>query len=350
MALALFPNELWQQAKSRMAADSGLAEASLQALADLHAGSADLLNTLSAAHLGDLFMLLEATFSSLSPIRIEGDDKSPRERLEALRNSIPKRLESLASMEACEQLSHLAGEVPHWRALLRWHLRDTRLAVLRNSWSGVPPEILSAMAEKHARRWVRSEDDLQELVIESIHRFQEDLTRRDYPSVPRLWNEKPELSPKDEIALTQELVRWLVDDLGAKNGAALGCQVSPSRVHETDVEVWAQPGGKVPTGQRFLVTIEVKCSFSREVATSLEEQLVAEYLLKLGRTHGIYLVGWYKGGKWKPKNNPLKAQTHSDACAAVTALRDTSRRAHPDLQIDAVCLNCEFPRAFRKKS
>jgi hypothetical protein len=168
--------------------------------------------------------------------------------------------------------------------------------------------------------------------------------------VSDLWNEKPALCPKDEIALTEKLVRWLANDLGAKNGAALGCQVEPSRVHETDIEVWAQPGGTAPTGQRFLITIEVKCSFNQEVGTSLEKQLVAEYLLKLGRTHGIYLVGWYKGEGWKSNHNPLKAQSWPEASAELAKLLDTGRSGHTDLQIDAVCLNCEFPQAFRKRS
>ena len=81
----------------------------------------------------------------------------------------------------------------------------------------------------------------------------------------------------------------------------------------------------VPTGQRLLITIEVKCSFNQEVGTSLEKQLVAEYLLKLGRTHGIYLVGWYKGEGWKPNNNPLKAQTWSEANDSVAKLLTLSR-------------------------
>ena len=305
LALALFSDELWQRAKSSIEADCSLALASLQTLADLHACAAGLLEGLRPCQLGDLFLLLEGAFPTASRVFIDGDDKAPRERLEAMRNLIPRRLESFASDEACEQLSRLANEVPHRRTSLRWHLRDTRLAVLRNSWPGVPFAVLLAMVEKRERRWVRSEDDLQALVIDSIRRFQDELNRTEYPTVRDLWNEKPALKPKDEIVLTQKLVKWFADDLGRKNGAAVGCQVEPSQVHETDIEVWAQPAGAAPTSQQFLITIEVKCSFNREVATSLEEQLIAEYLLKLGRTHGIYVVGWYKVG------NGDRKTTHS---------------------------------------
>lgn len=109
-------------------------------------------------------------------------------------------------------------------------------------------------------------------------------------------------------------------------------------------------GWRARIGRPFLVTIEVKCSFNQEVATSLDKQLIGEYSLKLGRTHGIYLVGWYKGEGWKPSNNPLKAQNWSGAKDAVDQLLIASRKGHPDLQLDALCLNCEFPQAFRKRS
>jgi hypothetical protein len=288
-------------------------------------------------------------FSSAPPLKIEKDKVSARERIEGLRNAIPEALLKLATESACEQLTRLAAEVPHWRTSLRWRLRDTRLAFFRKSWLGVRIDVLTAMAEKRERRWVRSEEDLQELILDSIARFQANLNRTEYPTVPDLWNEKPELSPKDEIALTQKLVRWFGEDLGVKNGAAVGCQVEPSLVHETDIEVWAQPRGVGPTGTRFVVTIEVKCSFNKEAETSLEKQLVAEYLVKLGRTHGIYLVGWYKGEGFKPKHNPLGAKTWADASQALSKLLSASRTAHPDLQIDAFCLDCEFPQAFRKR-
>ena len=349
LGMALCPSAIWQDAKTRIGADTLLATEGLQTLADLYSSHKSLLEVMDPSQLGDLFLVLESTFSSAPPLKIEKDQVSARERIEGLRNAISEALLKLATESACEQLTRLAAEVPHLRTSLHWRLRDTRLAFFRKSWLGVPIDVLTAMGEKRERRWVRSEDDLQELILDSIARFQANLNRTEYPTVPDLWNEKPELSPKDEIALTQKLVRWFGEDLGVKNGAAVGCQVEPSLVHETDIEVWAQPRGVGPTGTRFVVTIEVKCSFNQEAETSLEKQLVAEYLVKLGRTHGIYLVGWYKGEGFKPKHNPLGAKNWADASQALSKLLGASRTAHPDLQIDAFCLDCEFPQAFRKR-
>ncbi|HWQ90566.1 MAG TPA: hypothetical protein VN673_02760, partial [Clostridia bacterium] len=349
LGMGLCPGSIWKDAQTRLGAETSLAANSLQTLADLHSSHKSLLEAMDASQLADLFLLLESAFSTMPPITVENDKNAARDSIEGLRNAIPEALVKMATETACDQLTRLAAEVPHWRTTLRWRLRDTRLAFFRKSWFGVPIEVLTAIAEKRDRRWVRSEDDLQQLILDSIARFQDDLNRVEYPTVPDLWNEKPELSPKDEIALTQKLVRWFGEDLGAKNGAAVGCQVEPSRIHETDIEVWAQPGGIAPRGSRFVVTIEVKCSFNQELETSLEKQLVAEYLVKLSRTHGIYLVGWYKGEGFKPKHNPLGAKTWADASQALSKLLAASRTAHPGLQIDAVCLDCEFPQAFRKR-
>jgi len=350
MALALFPASFWAQVKGSMQADPALALSSLQLLADFHASSTHLLEKLDAAQLGDLFLLLEDAFPTVPPLKIAGAGIAPRERIERLRAFIPERLQALASDEACQQLKRLADAVPHGATHLRWRFRNAHLALLRRAWSGVPVDVIEAMAAKRERRWVRSADDLLELVMDSISRFQAELNCTEFPQVRDLWNEYPKLRPKDESALTQKLVRWLRDDLGPKNGVALGCEVERSPVHETDIVVWARPGGPAPTRERFDVTIEVKCSFNREVATSLKKQLVGEYLLKLGGTHGIYVVGWYRGESWKRNRNPLKAQTWAEAKARVAQLLEASRKAHPGLQLDAVCLDCQFPRAFRNKS
>jgi hypothetical protein len=347
LAAGLTSDTTWQAAKAQLEKDPVLATSSLQKLADMHVSSKDMLSVAGPVRLADLFLLLENAFPTASPIKAPPDDA--RQHVEKLRNSIPERLEAMANQAACDELVRLASAIPQSRTWLRWHLRDARQNWLRNSWSGVPLEVVLAMGEKHERRWVRSEEDLQELVLDSVARFQDELNHTVHPTVPDLWNEKPP-RPKDEIALTEKLVRWLNTDLGAKNGAAVGCQVEPSRVHETDIEVWARQGSAAPAGEGFVITIEVKCSFNREVATSLEKQLIGEYLLTLNRKYGIYLVGWYKAPGWKPDHNPLKAKNYAQAKQVVSQLLSTSRSAYPELRVDAVCLNCEFPQAFRRRA
>lgn len=350
-ALALFPGRFWEDLKARIAADKPLAESCIQVIADFHASSAHkLLEKLTAEQLGDLFLMMEDAFPSVQPTHLPNQATSPHEQIDRLRRFLPQRLEALASAAACHQLLRLADAVPHWRTTLRWHLHDARLACLRNAWSGVPLNIIRGIEAKRESRWVRSSDDLLDLVVEAIRRFQDELNRTEYPQVRDLWNESATLCPKDEDALTQKLVRWLRDYLGPKNGVALGCQVEPSPIHRTDIEVSARPPTSAPTGGSFVVTIEVKRSNNPEVLTSLEKQLVAEYLLRLGRTHGIYLIGWYRGKGWTPSPNPLGVHTFPEAKVKIDELLASSRKRHPELALEAVCLNCEFPQPFRKRS
>src|SRR5206468_241409 len=55
-------------------------------------------------------------------------------------------------------------------------------------------------------------------------------------------------------------------------------------------------------GKPLTVIIEVKWSDHRDLSTSQEGQLMQQYLLENGLTHGIYLVGWCgKVGAWRRK-------------------------------------------------
>ncbi len=145
LGLALFPEEFWQAARSKIDADPSLAASSLQTVADVFASSNDFLEKLKAVQLGDLFLLLEARFPTSQRLKIDPDEVSPRERIEKLRSFTPERLQALGTSEGCDQLVRLAAVVPHWKTLLRWRLRDTRNAVLRKAWSGVPADVLAAM-------------------------------------------------------------------------------------------------------------------------------------------------------------------------------------------------------------
>jgi hypothetical protein len=331
------------------------AKESLRILADLTRGRTPKpLEELNPLQLADLFLLMEKTFPSKGRVRISAKDKDVYENIERLRWSIPQRLKRLASQESCSQLLRLSTKVTHHRTKLRWHMRDARLAFVRSIWTGVPLSVLTGFAAKRESRWVRSPDDLLDLLMDSLARLQEKLNSKEHPTFRRLWNEAKEgnrkkLTPKDESVLTEEIIDWFKEDLSEKHGLVLGCQVKPSSIHETDIEVKAIPAEGSSTGGSFCVTIEVKRDYNPEVQTSLEKQLVQEYLLKLGRAHGIYVVGWYEAQSWRKKANPLRADSHQHAESEIKKLLLKSQEKHPTLRLSAFCLNCEYPQAFRKR-
>ena len=76
-------------------------------------------------------------------------------------------------------------------------------------------------------------------------------------------------------------------------------------------------------------------------------QFVEAHLLRLGRTLGIHLFGWYgpRGGK---KPNPLRAGTFYEAAAKLGDEVRPVGSDYPRLRLKDICLNCELPRAFRK--
>ena len=138
---------------------------------------------------------------------------------------------------------------------------------------------------------------LQEAVLDSITRFQEKLTCSQVPAVARLWNyegmgrSRTNFAPKDEEDLSDELARWLRDDL-ARKGVILNREVQLRRGKRADVIVDAISAVENCIKQISIV-IEVKGCWNRDVKHAIRTQLVDDYLATNGLTHGIYLVGWY---------------------------------------------------------
>lgn len=352
VALLLYPERHGTSASEKLAANPAVGRTCLGLIAAVLDGRhAQLMENHPVGLAASMFRLIEQAWPTEKDGRWRDDRSAARERIEILRNALLKHIEAAGTDEACQMLVKLANEFPHWGTILRRHLEKTRRAKLQACWSGVPIEVLRGIEAKSSSRWVRGADDLMEVVTDSLHRFYDELQHRDYPTIHRLWNDPPANGPKSEEILTQEIAHWLKQDLGTKNGVVLGCQVQPTTVHETDIEVSAVTGDSQRPTPSFVVTIEVKRHFNPEVAKSLEMQLIKEYLLGLSRTHGLYLVAWYAHQDWKKRRgNPLGAKSFEQARSALQKLLQRSQAAHPELKLKAICLNCEFPIAFRKRN
>jgi hypothetical protein len=346
----LLPLHFWPLVLRELRADAPLAAAVVQLLADFHATKAVRpLEVLSEVHFSELFSTIEHAFPSGKPLQLKEDEIAMRERVASLRGYVLDVLEARGSVDSCSALERLASEFPHWRVQILRRWRRGRTVFLRSRWIGVPVSVLVSMLELRTRRWVRSEDDLLELIVDSLRRFQIELNRRDQPRVRSLWNEAPRLRPKEEAVLRDEMARWLSDDLGSKNGAAVACEVELSFVHLTDIWLTVNPKGMTPS-QPCVVCIEVKRHFNSEAKMGFEQQLVQEYLRKHNRSHGVYVVGWYGRSECGSSSNPLGASSFTEAQAAIASLANSVQEANPDLKLLAVCLNCEFPVAFRANS
>tara|TARA_Y100000294_G_scaffold37567_1_gene33251 strand:+ start:1526 stop:2056 length:531 start_codon:yes stop_codon:yes gene_type:complete len=106
-------------------------------------------------------------------------------------------------------------------------------------------------------------------------------------------------TPKDEEELSNEIARWLEDDLGPSKGVIPNREVQINIGQKTDIFVNAVSLDK-KTGNygTLTVVIEVKGIWNDGLFTAMKTQLVDRYMKENKINRGLYLVGWYLSDKW----------------------------------------------------
>ena len=196
---------------------------------------------------------------------------------------------------------------------------------------------------------VRDSDDLLAVVVESLDRFQSQLTQSTLPRAEVFWRyegadtRQRNHEPHDEAFLSNEIARWLRDDLNQR-GVMIGREVQMRRGQRTDIYVEAvaqsERNASMPTAT---VVIEVKGCWNTEVRTAVDSQLVGDYLQPNGFTHGIYLVGWFVCDAWKQPRNKFTSQTLGLAREEIAQLTSTyNGKTNPE-QVKGIVLDCRYP-------
>lgn len=269
------------------------------------------------------------------------------------RNRLPAGLAERGTAAAVHELERLAA-IPRF-AGLRAYVAQAAEQVSRNNWIAPSPDVIVKMADNVARRWVRSGNDLRQVVVAAL--CEAGKTIQD-GAANTLWNTSPQIRPKLEGALSDFLQRELEGDL---RGRGIVCgrelQVTPAISQglgeSADIWVTALAGERTQNAPQVEVIVEVKCCWNKELDTSLRDQLGERYLLPGTRDDGVYLVGWYDAPGWdaadKPKRNPCRKRT-------VNGLRKQFEKqavevsADLGLRIDAVVLDCSLKEPRNKPS
>ncbi len=116
-----------------------------------------------------------------------------------------------------------------------------------------------------------------------------------------------------------------------------------SKDQRLDIKVEAPTVDGLPVA----VIIEIKWSDNPEVSTSLTEQLGEEYLVGQNLSHGIYLVGWNGGTKWRqraPGQRPHVPYTLEGCLAALLSQAQDYRDTRPALRIVPMVIDLQWKR------
>ena len=253
---------------------------------------------LSEDQIADLYIWLSRQFPYSQDPRREDGRVSARESAAEWRDGILYNLKMRGTTTACEAIRRIMREFPEltW---LKWQLLEAEVVTRRLTWNPITAADILKIAGARDARLVQSADELLEVVIDSLKRFEAKL-HGETPAVQFLWDKsgKGASRPKDEGALCNYIKLHLDQDLKEK-GIICNREVQIHRGERTDIHVDAVvPGQKAGSYGTVTVIIEVKGCWNSELDRAMEEQLVGRYLKDNPCQHGLYLVGWFNCDLW----------------------------------------------------
>jgi hypothetical protein len=295
----------------------------------------------------DLYVWLVRQFPPADDPEHEGMHwVGPRDAVAHFRDAVLKQLQGRETALACRELDRVARELPElpW---LRWAVVQAREGTLRRTWLPVRPDVLLRMGRDRALRLVDNEEQLLEVVLDSLRRLEQEL-QGENPAAPDLWNQLKDgrCYPKDETALSDYIARHLRRDVQA-GGIVANREVEIRRGEggasgeRTDIHVDATASGRRPEEYQTLrVVVEIKGCWNRGLMKDMEDQLRNRYLHESQCRHGLYLVGWFVCPQWD-KGDERKKRTPKRSLAEAQRMFDeqAGRLSTDGVRIRALVLN-----------
>jgi hypothetical protein len=301
---------------------------------------------LNEAQLAELFRWLESQYPYASDPETRGGAVGLRQLIAWWRDAALRGLSAKGTPEAVQELSRLQVAMPHLPWLSRQR-HETEELVRRSRWTPPAPADVVRLGADATRRWVASDAELREVVLESLARARKELQAAT-PAAADLWDTSAH-RPKSENELSDWLKRHLDRDLRGR-GTVIGreVQIRPApggKMGEAgDLVIQAVAGERVEGTEIVAVTVEVKGCWNREVDTALRTQLAERYLVPDGQRQGVYIVGWFAADDWNTTDWRRRACARGledNRRVFAEQARDVSRDL--DVEIDAVVLDCSLP-------
>lgn len=314
----------------------------LEVARDLDTRGMRFLNRFSSTRLTDLLLLMFRLFPPKEdpPMSHEVNFVTPLDECIQLRSAL---IRTLSKRGAIEEIRRFLKTLPEGESdLYKWNLEEAKQNRALLEW--IPPkasEIIRLVRLSNGS-FIRNGDDLIEVVLASLARFQDDLQHH---KLHRVWAGD---TPEREEFVSKELAFWLATDL--KN-IVVNREVEVNRWNErVDIKIEAFPKGEERKAP-FTVIIEVKRAHNREIPGSINSQLVQKYLIpNPGWNHGIYLVAWFHSkGKWEQRQF-LRSKTPKGAESELRELCQAVRKSR-GLRVEPFLLDCSYgPRAKTRRS
>lgn len=275
----------------------------------------------------------------------------PEDELRWLRYGLVNTLLQRGEPEGEEPVERLAARHPHLRNWYHSVLADRAAQRLteqlvptegsRVALEGrVPVNEVVRLLEDALYRVLRSNTDLQRVLVEEIREIEKD-ARKHLAMLysPKVSKDKPRRRLHEE-ALQAYFFCRLYDRL-PNRVLDRHAQVFLNREPLANINQRLDIKVEAPTvdGRGAVVVIEVKWSDNKDVSSALVDQLGKDYLAAKSLSHGIYLVGWCKPGRWKNDAPGSKPHRPYSIATWTEALENQARlygESHPGISIVSV--------------
>lgn len=307
------PVEAWPTIWQVWLADDDFAHSFMSKLA-YRSRDASSLQNLSTEQLKDLYLWLEQHYPRAEDPQIDGyHTVSSREEISSFRYQVFRHLQFKASPEAVATLQDIMTRFPD-QEWMKWELSEAEHLARRASWTAPNIEMLEALIGNANRRLVRDSKELQQIILESLDRLQQELKYQETPAIRDLWDKvvKDKFRPISEEEVSDYIKRHLKKDIGDREliitrEAELRRKMSIEKGQRTDISV-SVPVKEIGTDRHntIVVVIEVKGCWHPELAKAMKTQLKDRYLTQNGYQHGIYLIAAFQSESWDMQDSRKK--------------------------------------------
>jgi hypothetical protein len=297
LGLFCFPEQWWEVLSGKLRKQSRATQIrfcveGVHALTNVIDGWSE---RLTDSQVADWYLLLADLFP---PHRIRGYARGgtvrARDEISDLHRACSGILTNRGTASSCKELLRVSEQVPpDERIWHRWHYNNCVQQRLRTEWArDIPsPEMILQMSRISSAVRVRDNGELQDAIVQSLHRLQEQLRRGPHPRILNLWNGTPG-KPHQESRVQALVAQWLENDIKRADAMVIDREVQIGHTGHSDIKVEI-PANTTNGRPRLIVIVEIKRSMHAHVDTACETQLAEGYLRRKHLTHGIYLVAWF---------------------------------------------------------
>lgn len=265
------------------------------------------LKDMNEFELADLFIWFEENFPYSEFEKHQGVYRvGPKEEIKYFKNNIMEELKQRGNNEALIAIENIEQKVPQlpW---LNYVLYQAKIITRNKKWIPLKSNELLKILENKNKRYIRDENDLVNIISESLNKLEIELQGESLP-VKFIWNNKP-VTPKSEGDLSDFIKLHLQRDLSqiiVNREVEIRPTAGSVKGENTDllVQTFSNKSDIVS------VIIEVKGSWNKNLKTDIAEQLKKRYLKDNQCRYGIYLIGWFlckswdKSGDYRFGDNP----------------------------------------------